>query len=125
MPSNSTLTESKPHLKQRKTLIKLEAEIDKLELHSLDASQLDKLNIKRQPMTLNEDSDLNPRFFAPIHNLPQPSDELIREVVDDANDTAYSTAMSRAYHSQAKWSVYAFQFCWTEHSNDNPWRSMP
>jgi hypothetical protein len=128
MPSKPTPAESNVHLKQRKILIDLEEIIDQLELHALDASQIDKLNIKHQPMTLNEDSDLRPRFFAPRHNLPQPSDELIREAVDGATDReAFQDGMSRAYHSERQWSSYALQSCWAslERGSDNPWRSMP
>ncbi|OQE13260.1 hypothetical protein PENFLA_c051G01848 [Penicillium flavigenum] len=79
-------------------------------------------------MTLNEDSDLNPRFFAPRHNLPQPSHELIREAVDGVTDReAFQDGMSRAYHSERQWSSYALQSCWAslKRGSDNPWRSMP
>ncbi|KAJ9487883.1 hypothetical protein VN97_g5415 [Penicillium thymicola] len=53
MSSDTTPKESSDHLEQRKTLILLEDAIDALKVHTLDASQLDELNIKRQPMALN------------------------------------------------------------------------
>lgn len=99
MSSNTTPNESSDHLEQRKTLIKLEAAIDALKLHTLDASQLDELNIKRQPMALNKSSDLKPHFFAPKPNLPQPRKKLIRKTVEHLNNkNAFTDAMSRAYH---------------------------
>ncbi|KAJ5189990.1 hypothetical protein N7491_007969 [Penicillium cf. griseofulvum] len=55
-------TESREHLEQRKTLITLHNDIEALEVHVLDASQLDCLNIKRQHMSLDRDSDFKPRL---------------------------------------------------------------
>lgn len=79
MSSNPTPKESSDHLEQRKTLIALDTAIEALGVPTHEASQLDELNIKRQPMTLNKSSDLKPRFFAPRPNLAQPTDELTYE----------------------------------------------
>ncbi|KAJ5966733.1 hypothetical protein N7501_002981 [Penicillium viridicatum] len=109
---------------QRKTLIKPEAAIDALKVHTLDASQLDELNIKRQPMALNKDSDLKPHFFAPKPNLPQPSKKLIRKLVEDLHHKdAFTDAMSRAYDLEREWGRYAFSE--TDFRCENElWRSM-
>lgn len=124
MYSNTTAKESSDHLEQRKTLIKLEATIDSLTLHTLDESQLDELNIKRQPMALDKDSDLKPHFFAPKPNLPKPSKKLIRKTVQYLdNKDAFTDAMSRAYHFENDWSRYAFSD--TNFTCENElWRSM-
>ncbi|KOS44553.1 hypothetical protein ACN38_g4541 [Penicillium nordicum] len=124
MSSDTTPKESSDHLEQRKTLILLEDAIDSLKVHTLDASQLDELNIKPQPMALNKDSDIKPHFFAPKLNLPQPSNKLIRRTVEHLNDkTAFTDAMSRAYHFEREWSYYAMSktkfVC-----EDRIWRSM-
>ncbi|KAJ5531767.1 hypothetical protein N7527_005160 [Penicillium freii] len=124
MSSNTTPKESSDHLEQRKTLIKLEAAIDALKVHTLDASQLDELNIKRQPMALNKDSDLKPHFFAPKSNLRQPSKKLIRKTVEHLNNKdAFTDAMSRAHHFERDWSDYAFSDTMFTCENEL-WRSM-
>ncbi|KAL2697490.1 hypothetical protein AAEP93_011394 [Penicillium crustosum] len=96
MSSDTTAEKSHIHLEQRKSLITLEATIDALMLHTLDASQLDQLNIKRQSMALEKGSDLKPHFFAPKANLPQPSKKLIRKSVEHLNNKdAFADPMSR------------------------------
>lgn len=75
MSSNTTPNESSDHLEQRKTLIKLEAAIDALKVHTLDASQLDELNIKRQPMALNKSSDLKASLLRAETQPPAASQE--------------------------------------------------
>ncbi|KAJ6127810.1 hypothetical protein N7471_009027 [Penicillium samsonianum] len=112
MSSKPTPKESSDHLEQRKTLIALDTAIEALGVHTHEASQLDELNIKRQPMTLNTNSDLKPRFFAPKPNLPQPTDELTHE-----------HPTSRAYHFEKDWSSYALSETKFAYQNEL-WRSM-
>ncbi|CAP79721.1 hypothetical protein E8E15_005534 [Penicillium rubens] len=126
MPSKPTPAESNDHLKQRKILIDLEEVIDQLEVHTLDASQIDELNIKHHPMTLDKDSDLQPRFFAPRHNLPRPTDELIQDAVGYlTHPLAFQDSMTRAYHFERTWADYAFHETSRPYNKEHdPWRSM-
>lgn len=124
MSSDTTAEKSHIHLEQRKSLITLEATIDALILHTLDASQLDQLNIKRQSMALEKGSDLKPHFFAPKANLPQPSKKLIRKSVEHLNNKdAFADPMSRVYHFEVAWSSYAFSYANFRCENEQ-WRSM-
>lgn len=124
MSSNPTPRESSDHLQQRKTLIRLEAAIDALKVHTLDASHLDRLNMKRQQMSFNKASDLTPRSFAPKPNLPKPTNELVREAVECLyHEDAFTDAMSRAYALEGDWSSYAFSETEWRATNDL-WRTM-
>ncbi|CAI7592320.1 unnamed protein product [Penicillium glandicola] len=123
MSSKPTAEELPEHFEQRKTLIMLEAAIEALEVHTLDAAQLNKLNIKRQRMNLDTNSDLRPRFFAPRPNHP-PTDEVVNETVDYLHDKdAFTDPTSRAYHLERGWSSYtSSDLRWRR--DNNLWRGM-
>ncbi|KAJ5801759.1 uncharacterized protein N7518_003827, partial [Penicillium psychrosexuale] len=121
MSSKPTSRESKVHLAHRLALVKLHDDIEALEVHELDASQLAKLNIKREHMSLREDSDLKPRYFAAISNIPQPTDEVIDEAVDV--EGLFEDTISRSYHFERVWRHYGLEVRWE--CNDRVWRSKP
>jgi hypothetical protein len=121
--SSKPNTESREHLEQRKTLITLHNDIEALEVHILDPSQLDQLNIQREHMSLDRDSDSNPRFFAQNTNIPEPDDEVLDETVDILHNKDFLTdPFSRAYALQTQWGAYAFSSHWI--GSKTPWRSM-
>ncbi|CDM33203.1 unnamed protein product [Penicillium roqueforti FM164] len=121
MSSKPTSRESKVHFAHRLALVKLHDDIEALEVHEFDASQLAKLNIKREHMSLREDSDLKPRYFAAISNIPQPTDEVIDEAVDV--EGLFEDTISRSYHFERVWRHYGLEVRWE--CNDRVWRSKP
>ncbi|CDM36473.1 unnamed protein product [Penicillium roqueforti FM164] len=115
-----TSVETRDHQLDRWLLMKIEHAIENLEEHKLNNTELKKWNIRFSSMTLDQNSDLKPRFFAPKPNLPLPNDEILDEAAEpDSGDDDYYAA---AYGMNTFLDSYAFSQVglW----NDGPWRSM-
>ncbi|KAI2730745.1 hypothetical protein CBS147332_2597 [Penicillium roqueforti] len=115
-----TSVETRDHQLDRWLLMKIEHAIENLEEHKLNNTELKKWNIRFSSMTLDQNSDLKPRFFAPKPNLPLPNDEILDEAAEpcSGDDDYYSAA----YGMNIFLDSYAFSQVglW----NDGPWRSM-
>ncbi|KAJ5972380.1 uncharacterized protein N7479_002298 [Penicillium vulpinum] len=111
MSSMTQVKETNQRLEQRWFLINLEAAIDALDVHKLNATKLKELNlnVKLCRMTLDQNSEFKPHFFAPRPNLPQPSDEILNEacLVGDP-EQCFTDPYSRAYAIHTDWNSYAF-----------------
>ncbi|CAI7631583.1 unnamed protein product [Penicillium glandicola] len=117
----SKVQETSQHKEQRKFLINLEIAIEALDYHKLDATQLKKLNVNHFHMTLDQNSEVKPRFFAPMPNLPQPSDDILKEaclVLDPKQ--CFTDPYARAHAIHDDWNSYAFHQI---HVDKGPWRS--
>ncbi|CAG7946151.1 unnamed protein product [Penicillium nalgiovense] len=98
MSSKNQAKETRLHMEQRGFLMKLEATIKALDKHKLDAAQLKGLNINLCRMTLDQNSELKPHFFAPRHDIPQPSDEILNEACSVGDpEQCFTEPYSRAY----------------------------
>jgi hypothetical protein len=110
-------------MEQRGFLMKLEATIEALDKHKLDAAQLKGLNINLCRMTLDQNSELKPHFFAPRHDIPQPSHEILNEACSVGDpEQCFTDPYSRAYAIHTDWDSYAFHD--VEFLDSAPWRSM-
>ena len=117
-----TSVETREHQLDRWVLMKIEHAIENLEEHKLDERELKKWNISFSPttLTLDQNSELKPRFFAPKSKLPLPDDEILDEAAEpSSSDDDYYSA---AYGMNVFLDSYAFNQIglW----NDGPWRSM-
>ncbi|KAJ5962124.1 hypothetical protein N7501_007065 [Penicillium viridicatum] len=102
--------------------MQLEEAIEALDEHKLDAIRLKEFNVNLCHLSLDQNSELRPRFFAPRPNLPQPSGEILNEacsVRDPERCFAYPYARSHAIHDD--WNSYAFHQ--VDFAYDGPWRS--
>ncbi|KGO63595.1 hypothetical protein PITC_049770 [Penicillium italicum] len=122
MSSKTQVQETSQHLLQRQILAKLENEIESLDVHKLDATQLKKFNVKLYRMILDQNSELKPHFFALRPNLPKPSKDLVNGayLIGDP-EHCFTYPYARAYAVHTKWNSYAFHEI--DRGTDNPWRS--
>lgn len=102
-------------------LMELEATIEDLgaDVYKLDATQLKKLNVNLCDMTLDPNSEFNPRFFASRLNLPQPSDEILDEACSPIS-RGYDDSYLDAYSTHIYWNLYALHNIAFE--DGSPWR---
>ncbi|KAJ5847999.1 hypothetical protein N7455_011956 [Penicillium solitum] len=105
MPSKNKVHETDDHLDQRWFLIELEESIAALKKHKHDASWL---------------KEFNSSSPAPRPNLPQPSDEILKEACAP-DSPAHSDPFSLAYNIHLDWSSYAFHQLNLD--DYGPWRS--
>ncbi|KAJ5478255.1 hypothetical protein N7530_003764 [Penicillium desertorum] len=120
MSPKNQAQETSRHLKQRMSLVDLESSIQKLDVHKLDVTRLKKLNVNLCRMTLDQNSELKPHFFAPRHDNPQPSDEILDEACSPENP-AFTDPYDRAYATHIYWQSYAFHD--VDFLDSAPWRS--
>ncbi|KGO78475.1 hypothetical protein PITC_069380 [Penicillium italicum] len=122
MSSKNEVHETDEHLEQRWFLIELEKAIQALDVHKLDATYLEKFNVNLCHLSLDQNSELKPLFFAPRPNLPQPSDEILDEVclVGDP-EQCFTDPYARAHAIHDDWDSYAFHQVRVAY--DGLWRS--
>ncbi|KAJ6189229.1 hypothetical protein N7519_004137 [Penicillium mononematosum] len=107
MSPKNQAQETSRHLKQRMFLVDLESSIQNIDVHKLDVTRLKKLNVNLCRVTLDQNSELKPHFFAPRHDIPQPSDEILDEACSPENP-AFTDPYNRAYVTHIYWQSYAF-----------------
>ena len=100
--------------------MKIEYAIENLETHKLNAKELKDCRISYSHMTLDQNSELKPRFFAPKPDLPLPNDEILDEAAEpDDGDIRHYLG---AYDMNNFLSSYAFHQPGLR--DDGPWRSV-
>ncbi|KXG50944.1 uncharacterized protein PGRI_065160 [Penicillium griseofulvum] len=97
---------SKTQVQETSRHLDLEAAIEALDIHKLDATQLKKFNIPLCGMTLDQNSKLKPHFFAARPNIPQPNDEILDDVC--SSHPSFTDMFSLAHHAYICWDSYAF-----------------
>ncbi|KOS45462.1 hypothetical protein ACN38_g3574 [Penicillium nordicum] len=122
MSSKNEVHQTDEHLEQRWFLIELEEGIVALDEHKLDATRLKNFNVNLCQLSLDQNSELKPRFFTPRPNLPQPSDEVLNKACSVADPKqGLETPYSRSHAMHDDWNFYAFHQVRDDY--DGPWRS--
>ncbi|KAJ5205846.1 hypothetical protein N7491_003530 [Penicillium cf. griseofulvum] len=104
--SHNQVQETSRHIKQRRSLVDLEAAIEALDVHKLDTTRLKKFNVTLCEMTLGQNSKLKPHFFAARPNLPQPSDDILDEACSSMH--SFTDLFSLEHATYIYWESYAF-----------------
>ncbi|KAI2679753.1 hypothetical protein CBS147355_4235 [Penicillium roqueforti] len=106
MSSKIQVVETRERQLERWVLMKIEHAIEKLEEHKLNATELEKWKISFSSMSLDQNSELKPRFFAPKPDLPPPNDEILDKAAEpNDSDGRYYLG---AYDMNNFLSSYAF-----------------